>query len=64
MATILKCDTCDRVSPDKDGLHVANHWTEIKVGSRLRRGAEVEYLICTDCLRNGVRLSEKGVARG
>lgn len=63
MAIIKKCDTCDAVSPDKEGLHVANHWTMVEVASCLRRNDKDEYLICTDCLRKGIRLSDRGLSR-
>ncbi len=63
MATILKCDTCDAMSPDKTGLHIANHWTVLVVytKSRTLSEKETEYLICTDCMHKGVVLSGKGI---
>lgn len=30
MSTIRKCDGCGILSPDEDGLYIANHWTKIK----------------------------------
>jgi len=31
MATLLKCDLCDNISPNKEGLHVANDWTHVEL---------------------------------
>jgi hypothetical protein len=64
MATILKCDTCDALSPDKTGLHVANRWTVlvVRTKSRILSEKKTEYLICTDCLSKGIRLNEKRVS--
>jgi|GEM_PF-6178828 len=64
MATILKCDTCDAVSPNKDGLHVGNFWAKVTVNrSRvIFSRSEVEYAICDECLRRGIKLTDKGVS--
>lgn len=66
MAIIHKCDTCDAVSPDKDGLFVANHWTEITVDvAKVVRNAarEYHYLICQQCMKDGIKLSTLGVRK-
>ena len=50
----IKCDGCGKVSPDKDGLHIANHWTEISVNSPWRRrnryAKPEKHTFCRDCI--------------
>lgn len=64
MANIIKCDACDALSPDKLGLYVANHWTKVTTQTVARScgGREKEFHICSDCMRKGVVLSEKGIS--
>ncbi len=55
MAVLIKCDTCDSVSPNKQGLHIANGWTHVKLNqSRTER----EFIVCDECVGKGARLSE------
>jgi len=59
MASFLGCDACGAISPDKEGLHVANHWLEVKIdihAKTIRGGHDRDYLICTDCMKRGVIL--------
>lgn len=31
MADLKQCDTCGKISPDENGLHIANHWPDFKL---------------------------------
>lgn len=53
---LIKCDGCEKISPDKDGIHIANHWVMIRFshkhedsgsGRVPRRWHEKEF--CLDC---------------
>ena len=52
MATFIKCDGCDIVSPDEKGLHIANRWAKVTVEySKYWLGNnDKEYNICPKCL--------------
>ncbi len=67
MAKLLQCDTCAAISPNpKTGLHDSNHWHEVEVRTEYgphKTYAPVRYLICTDCMSKGVRLSHEGIAQ-
>ena len=61
MAKFIKCDTCEAVSPDENGLYVANHWHVVTVNVSMYPDKKDEYLVCGDCMIKGVRLSADGV---
>ena len=61
MARILKCDTCNTVSPNSKGEYVANHWRTIKLQRPFNHPREPEFLICLDCIRKGIRIDDEGV---
>jgi len=68
MAKFLKFDTCDRISPDANGLHQANHWFTVTVslprlGGRLPN-IQSEYLVCDECMKATIRLSLDAAKRG
>ena len=44
MGTLDQCDGCKIISPDKEGLHISNHWIEIKFshGIKDRAAGRVE----------------------
>lgn len=48
---IIACDSCYTQSPDKEGLHAANHWTKI-ILNRVIDNNFREYVLCLDCLPN------------
>lgn len=53
MATFVKCDGCDIVSPDETGLHIANEWAKVTVQySKFLFGKiDREYNVCPKCLK-------------
>lgn len=64
MGKLLQCDVCKALSPDAEGLHVANDWhhvSEITGMERLRHYEPKRYLVCTDCMLKGVRIDHKGI---
>jgi len=59
MAKFVKCDGCEKISPDytqkSGGPHIANHWTEIivkckKSWSFYSDENPVNVLLCEECL--------------
>lgn len=54
MADFKKCDGCNKVSPDENGMHIANHWTDFVMQHRIRRNNYTDnsqkVLLCNDCL--------------
>ena len=47
MSTVRKCDGCGKLSPDENGLYIANHWLKIQA----YRGTMVrEYEFCNECI--------------
>ncbi len=50
MADYKKCDGCGVMSPDKDGLFIANNWTEVTIKSRGYRASGHDYIYCQECV--------------
>lgn len=50
----IKCDGCENMSPDENGLHTSNGWVDIKVNSRWRKfnrfADPMELSFCNECI--------------
>jgi hypothetical protein len=44
-----RCDGCNKVSPDEDGLHIANSWADVRIKSRHNAGTLALH-VCDDCM--------------
>ncbi len=54
MAELYKCDSCGKISPDENGLFLANNWVEVTVNRRKFKWLGSErpdhtYLFCEEC---------------
>lgn len=63
MAQLLQCDACKAISPDENGLYIANHWTEISTQHRHYKFESKKYLICDKCMAKGVTFGNEGIRR-
>lgn len=54
MSELIQCDGCKAVSPDNNGLHVANDWYEVTTRSRATK-YEKRLHWCDDCFQRKVR---------
>jgi len=50
MGKVYRCDRCGILSPNKEGLFIANHWVRFTLTDNKRRNKkEATFELCEDC---------------